>query len=152
MTTRKPIARALGVVFAGLLSLTLSVEANAGTSTKNGIWLSYDEIAKLPMTGKAWSNVKAAADGYLGTANVSDQDSKHDVNTLAVALVYARTGTATYRTKAADAIMSAIGTEKGGRTLALGRNLLSYVIAADLVDLRSYDAAKDQQFRTWLAA
>ena len=34
----------------------------------------------------------------------------------------------------------------------MGRNLVSYVIAADLIDLRSYDAAKDQQFRAWLRA
>ena len=47
--------------------------------------------------------------------------------------------------------MAAIGTEEGGRTLALGRNLVSYVIAADLIDLKSYDAGKDQQFRSWLA-
>jgi hypothetical protein len=48
--------------------------------------------------------------------------------------------------------MSAIGTERGGRTLALGRNLVSYVIAADLIDLKRYDAGIDQQFRSWLAA
>jgi hypothetical protein len=47
--------------------------------------------------------------------------------------------------------MAAIGTERGGRTLALARNLVSYVIAADLIDLKSYDAGKDQQFRSWLA-
>lgn len=62
----------------------------------------------------------AAADGSLGTARVSDQSSEHDVKTLAVALVYARTGVATYRTNAANAIMSAVGTESGGRTLAVG--------------------------------
>src|SRR5690348_6398540 len=112
--SRHSLSRA---ICAGLVALALPYAASAGTATPHGIWLSYEEIAKLPMTGKAWSNVKSAADGYLGTANISDQDSKHDVNTLAVALVYARTGTATYRTKAADAIMAAIGTEKGGRTL-----------------------------------
>jgi hypothetical protein len=48
--------------------------------------------------------------------------------------------------------MSAIGTEAGGRTLALGRNLVSYVIAADLIDLKSYNATNDQRFRAWLSA
>ena len=42
--------------------------------------------------------------------------------------------------------------KQGGRTLALGRNLVSYVIAADLIDLRSYNGAKDQRFRAWLSA
>jgi hypothetical protein len=117
-----------------------------------GIWISREELAQLPMSGDAWSRLKSAADGGLGSPSISDQDSAHDVNTLAAALVYARTGQAAYRDKAAGAIMSAIGTEQGGRTLALGRNLVSYVIAADLIDLRSYDAAKDQRFRAWLSA
>jgi hypothetical protein len=117
-----------------------------------GIWMSREQLAQLPMSGDAWSRLKSAADGGLGSPNISDQDSAHDVNTLAAALVYARTGQASYRDKAASAIMSAIGTEQGGRTLALGRNLVSYVIAADLIDLRSYDAAKEQSFRSWLSA
>jgi hypothetical protein len=126
--------------------------ASAATTIPNGMWISQAELAALPMSGPAWTQLKAAADGSLGAPNISDQDSKHDTNTLAVALVYARTNNAAYRTKAANAIMSAIGTEAGGRTLALGRNLSAYVIAADLIDLKSYNAANDQRFRTWLSA
>jgi Alginate lyase len=122
------------------------------TGSSTGIWISPAEIAQLPMSGPAWTQLKATADGSLGTPMISDQNSDHDVNTLAVALVYARTGNAAYRTKAANAIVSAIGTEAGGRTLALGRNLVSYVIAADLIDLKSYNAAMDQRFRAWLSA
>jgi myo-inositol-hexaphosphate 3-phosphohydrolase len=115
------------------------------------MWISRAELARLPMSGPAYSQLKRTADGNLGSANISDQDSHHDVNTLAVALVYARTGSASYRAKAADAVMAAIETENGGRTLALGRNLVSYVIAADLIDLKTYDAARDRQFRAWLS-
>jgi hypothetical protein len=104
------------------------------------------------MRGAAWERVKAAADRPLGEADIADQDSDHDVLTLAVALVYARTGDESYRRKAAEAIESAVGTEQGGRTLALGRNLLSYVIAADLIDLRAYDPAGEASFRKWLVA
>jgi hypothetical protein len=139
-------AFALGATLAGLLAIALPCAANAATTTPNGIWMSYAEIAKLPMSGKAWDKVKAAADGWVGTPNIADQDSKHDVNTLAIALVYARTGNPAYRTKAATAIMSAVGTEAGGRTLALSRNLVSYVIAADLIDLRTFDATQEQKF------
>ena len=117
-----------------------------------GIWISPAEVRRLPMHGAAWARLKAAADGPLGKADIANQDSDHDVLTMAVALVYARTGEERYRKKAAAAIESAIGTERGGTTLALGRNLLSYVIAADLIDLRSYDAAGDASFREWLAA
>src|SRR6266508_3149234 len=116
-----------------------------------GIWISRAEVRRLPMRGAAWNRVKAAADGPLGKADIADQDSHHDVLTMAVALVYARTGEESYRRKAADAIEGALGTERGGRTLALGRNLLSYVIAADLIDLRSYDPAGEASFREWLA-
>jgi Alginate lyase len=116
-----------------------------------GIWISQEELMRLPTSGPAWDRLKAAADGPLGEANIANQDSNHDVRTLAVALVYARTGEESYRAKAADAIESAIGTEDGGRTLALGRNLLSYVIAADLIDLGAYDPVKGATFRAWLS-
>jgi Alginate lyase len=104
------------------------------------------------MRGAAWERLRDAADGPLGTADIADQDSDHDVLTLGVALVFARTGDQRYRAKAARAIESAIGTEQGGSTLALGRNLLSYVIAADLIGLRSLDPAGAASFREWLAA
>jgi hypothetical protein len=118
-----------------------------GTGT---VWIAAGELAARPTSGPAWDAVKAAADGPLGTANIADQDSDHDVRTLAVALVFARTGVGSYRAKAAQAISAAIGTEAGGRTLALGRNLASYVIAADLIDLGHADAALDARFRAWL--
>jgi hypothetical protein len=138
-----------------LLSTTLlatGVFANTPTATTDGIWISKSELAQLPMSGAAWSRLVSVADGGLGSPDIANQDSNHDVNTLAVALVYARTGVSTYRAKAANAIVAAIGTESGGRTLALGRNLLSYVIAADLIDLHSYNEAMDRRFRTWLSA
>jgi len=116
-----------------------------------GIWISRSEVRRLPMRGAAWERMKAAADGPLGEADIADQDSDHDVLTLAVALVYARTGDESYRRKAAEAIEGAVGTEAGGSTLALGRNLLSYVIAADLIDLRAYDPNGEASFHEWLA-
>ena len=69
-----------------------STGSTGSASVGAGIWLSQGEISGLPMSGSAWTAVKAAADGSLGTARVSDQSSEHDVKTLAVALVYARTG------------------------------------------------------------
>ena len=152
---RRGIARrARAVVTTAFLSLVLLVTAQSALAgpVEKGIWLSLPEIQALPTSGTAWSNVKAAADGSFGPANIADQDSNHDVYTLAAALVYARTGDTSYRAKAASAIDAAIGTEAGGRTLALGRNLVSYVIAADLINLREYDPAGDTRFRTWLSS
>lgn len=117
-----------------------------------GIWLTKEEIAALPTSGNAWDKLKTAADSSWGSPLISNQDSNHDVYTLAGALVYARTGNSYYRTKVADSIMSAIGTEDGGRVLALARNLVSYVIAADLINLKDYDATKEQTFRNWVSA
>jgi hypothetical protein len=124
--------------------------APVSAATK-GIWLSPAEIKAKPMSGAAWTKLKAAADGALGTPKIADQESDHDVKTLAVALVYVRTGVASYRVKAANAIMAVVGTEAGGRTLALGRNLPNYVIAADLIDLQGYNASDDARFRAWLS-
>ncbi|MEP6953695.1 MAG: alginate lyase family protein [Solirubrobacteraceae bacterium] len=117
-----------------------------------GVWTSPAELASRPASGPAWQALKSAADGPLGTPAIADQNSDHDILTQAAALVYARTGADAYRRKAADAISAAIGTERGGETLALGRNLASYVIAADLIGLGAYDAALDARFRSWLAA
>lgn len=136
------------------LAATVTVADAPGkpSARQSGIWITAEELRRLPISGAAWNAVKADADGSLGEPNVADQNSSHDVKTLAAALVYARTGDVRYRRKAADAVAGAIGTEQGGRTLALGRNLVSYVIAADLVDLRTYDPAGDARFRAWLAA
>jgi Alginate lyase len=117
-----------------------------------GIWISRAELQRLPTSGPAWERMKEAADGRLRLRKIADKDSNHDVKTLAVALVYARTGDESYREKAADAIVSAVGTEEGGTTLALGRNLLSYVIAADLIDFQAYDPVREAEFRDWLDA
>ncbi len=85
-----------------------------------GIWIAPEELLGLPTSGPAWDRMVDAADGELGKANLSNQDSPHDTRTLAAALIYARTADQAFRAKAADGIMAAIGTEDGGRTLRLG--------------------------------
>jgi hypothetical protein len=126
-----------------------------------GIWISPEELTVLPINGSAWDKLKKAADGDLGEPNMAGYTANHDVNTLAVALVYARTGEASYRQKAAEAIKSAIGTEhtgchrpdcskRGGLAVTISRNLVSYVIAADLIELGDYDAQLDTKFRSWI--
>jgi Alginate lyase len=108
-------------------------------------------VASLPTSGAAWAAMKAAADKSMGSPNISDQDDNTDLNVLAAGLVYARTGDVTYRTKAIAAIKAAVETENGGRTLALARNLPGYVLAANLVDLKTADPSFDTNtFRPWL--
>jgi hypothetical protein len=122
----------------------------AGTAAATGgIWITPQELAALPMEGEAWDSLLETADEPAGTPDLSDQDESTDVRTLAKALVFARTGVPTYRLQVISTVMAAIGTEDGGRTLALGRNLVCYVIAADLVGL---PPAEDATFRAWLDA
>ncbi len=115
-----------------------------------GLWISRSEILALPTLGTAWSNVLARADEAAGTATVCDQDSNNGVLVMAKALVHVRTGVESYRTAVRQNVMAAIGTEDGStcRSLALGRELAAYVIAADLVGLTS---SEDATFRAWLS-
>ncbi len=111
------------------------------------------ELLARPVTGSAWTALKAVADGTFSTPNLCDQNSKHHLQTLAAALVYARTGTASYQAKAQGAIMAALPTQKVGcsnAVLALGRQLAAYVLAADLSSLRT--SSSGPAFATWLSA
>jgi hypothetical protein len=113
--------------------------------------MSAADIDRLPMSGSAWSALKSRADSSVGSPDISNQDEGADLTVLAKALVWARTDTTSYRTAALAGIKAAVGTEAGGRTLALGRNLPGYVIAADLISLSTLDPAYDQAtFRPWL--
>lgn len=111
-----------------------------------GIWLDDQRLSGLPTEGPAWDRLLAEANRSAGTPNLADQDDSTNVRVLAKALVYARTGQSIYRAQVISACMAAIGTE-GGRTLALGRELIGYVLAADLVGLPE---AEDERFRSWL--
>lgn len=114
-----------------------------------GIWISAAELARLPTSGAAWEHLKAAADQELDEPRIRNKDESNNIYLLAKALVYARTGQSGYREEVIDNLMQAIDTEDEGRTLALSRNLLAYVIAADLVNLPT-DPEKDLRFREWL--
>ncbi len=134
------------------LSGGLSPAAPVAIASSDGILMPRSELATLPTSGTAWSNLKAVADEPLGTPNLCDQDSKHHLRTLAAALVYARTGVASYGAKARAGVMAALPTQVVGcynATLSLGRQLAAYVFAADYADL---SGTADTTFRTWLSA
>jgi hypothetical protein len=103
-------------------------DSNRGLAAMTrGIWLSPEEIMELPMEGAAWEQLKEQADADAGMPDLSDQDQMNNVHVLAKALVFARTGTESYRTEVRSQLEDAIDTELGGRTLALGRELAAYV-------------------------
>ncbi|MDH5243733.1 MAG: alginate lyase family protein [Chloroflexota bacterium] len=109
------------------------------------------ELLALPTSGPAWDAIVTVADAPIGRPDLADQDERHGVRGLASALVYARTGSTVYRERAREAVMRAIGTEQlaaDNSILALGRQLGSYVLAADLIRLSGPD---DERFRAWLS-
>jgi hypothetical protein len=119
---------------------------------QKGIWTSKTELAKLPTSGSAWKQLKAAADETSLYPDLSDRGGETNIVILAKALVYARTGEDKYRSqvRAALKIIASQNTEDGGNILPVGRNLVAYVVAADLIELPNYDAALDLQFRNKL--
>lgn len=141
------------------LSITTSqtTQSNA-LVTGSGMWISSSELMSLPNSGAAWDRMRSAAYGNWGTADLTNQDNRHAVYTLAGALTYARTGDVRLRNKVKNAIMAAKQSldqssewQTRNGVLATGRQLGAYVIAASLINLRNYDSAADQEFRNWLA-
>ena len=103
-----------------------------------GIWISPGEIKLRPTSGPEWNAMYTIAQNATSTgADISNQDSNHDIDTLAMALVCVRQDNPAMCAKAKSAVVNAIDTENGGRWLAVGRNLGAYIIAADLLNLRS---------------
>jgi hypothetical protein len=131
-------------------------------SPSKGILLTREEIKQLPMNGKAWESMKAAANAPFDPLDLSEQDSPANVRVLAAAFVWARLSQSTaddqkaaitYRTKVIDAVSKIPGTESdtvgdAGRTLALGRELGAYVVAIDLV--RWDTQAQEDVFKAYL--
>jgi hypothetical protein len=144
----------------------VAVEIPPGLAPRPGdptgdIWISPEELALKPLSGEGWERLIEAANGDLLEPNISRYTEEHDANTLAVALVYARTGVEAYRAKAADAIMAVIGSEYtgcrrpscekiGALAVTIGRNLACYIISADLIDFAEYDPEREAIFRAWI--
>jgi len=136
----------MSMLLRSLIALSLVLPALASAEPL-GIWISPSEIAQLPMKGEAWDAVLSASRESTSSPQISDQNDPTNVRVMAKALVYVRTGDERLREEVIAACRAAIGTERGGRTLALGRELAAYIIAADLVELPSAD---DTAFRSWL--
>jgi hypothetical protein len=125
----------------------LGPPAASPVRASGGIWIDESRLASLPTSGAAWESLLAAAQLPTDAPDLSDANDPTNVRVLAKALVYARTGEPRYRSEVVSACRAAMGTESGGSTLALGRELAAYVIAADLVGL---PASLDGSFRQWL--
>ena len=120
---------------------------------------------RLPTSGAAWKRIKAIAEEdeskYKGKNCLCDQDSEYPQAVLAKAYVAVRTNNNTRRQEVVNYLKDIVLTEnqrdtskpeKYARSLAVGRNLAAYVIAADLIGYRpgsGYDGA--DRFYQWLS-
>ena len=137
-------------------SLALPMQSNrnviayfqfVGVPVAAGLWSSAAELATAPLQGTAWVQVLAGADQVFFPPNPANQDSPNNVNCLAAGIVFARTGNTLYRDRVVQALdyLPTLG-NPGDNTLAWGRELGAYVLAADLVGYRT------TAFDTWLRA
>jgi hypothetical protein len=130
--------------------------ANAQGNGSNGIWMSKEEIKKLPVTGASWNELVSKAQNNTNDPDLSNMNDKTDTNTVAKALVYARTGDTTYAVEVVYTLQRVVELNPILGSLewsALGalRSMGSYAIAADLIDLKNYAPDFDQnEFRPWL--
>jgi hypothetical protein len=110
---------------------------NPPISQQKGIWISSEELAKLPTSGAAWDKLQSTANGSWGSACLYDLNCPHDTNTLAGALVAARLNDSAMRNKTIGGITSAMNATHFDRVLELSRGLQSYIIAADIIGYRT---------------
>jgi hypothetical protein len=142
-----------GASYSNIASGTVedSVDVDTGSGGDPGIWVSAGRLKSLAISGAAWTGVFSAANAPCGVVNLADQEQTTNVCVMAKALVFARVGGAQYRADVVGAIDQIVSAPPyDGRALALGRELGAYVIAADLIDLESFDPVLDARFRTTL--
>ena len=145
--------RVLAAVTLVLVTLLFPATSRAQSVLSQGLWMNKSDLVQLPTSGTAWSNLLSAAQvSSCGHPNLSDQEDPVNVCVMAKALVFARTGNTTMRQRVVEAISDIANSGVYvGRALALGRELITYPIAADLIDLKNYDPALNTRFRAKLA-
>lgn len=121
--------------------------ARVGRAT--GLWIDHARLMTLPTSGPAWENLLEEANATFLHPDLSDQNDAANTRTLAKALVGVRLSRANLLEEVRDAlrVVTYGATERGARSLAVGRELVAYVIAADLIDLASFDPGLDADFR-----
>ena len=142
-----------GATYSNVATGQTDADATVGVVAQGtaGIWISPAEVAQLPTSGSAWNNLLTEANSSCGLVDLADQDAATNVCVMAKALVYARTGDARYLTDVVAALTQIVAAPAYvGRALALGRELSAYVIAADLIGLRTVDPTLDTAFRAVL--
>ncbi len=164
-----------------LIVLAICAPASGASAATNYMLIPRERLLALPTTGTSYTYMKQRADAamtymslstptttspWLPNYNGSGSVTRPGVQTLAAALVYARTGDVRYRDFVIRANRFVIGTEDSasndgtsfaGKELAVSRNIGAYVLAADLVGMDpnstgSRPGYTSTVWRTWLGA
>ena len=149
---------------AGLAIVLGALGASAPTppATSQNIWMSRSEALDAPQSGAPWTRLKARADETIDGSTFDSSDSIDDVRVFANALVYLRlpniasgppwvSPRGVYRQRVIDAIEDVVAsTPNPTNEVAIVRNTLGYVIAADAINLWDADAGIAADFQTWL--
>ena len=94
------------------------------------MWITRDEIARLPAAGAAWPDVRSETDGTCGTVSLSDRSDRTKVFMVAKGLVFARTGSERHREDVVEEIRSIVSARRyRGEALPLGREPGACVMA-----------------------
>jgi len=172
-------------LLAAIVLLVAAIGATASVATAataSPMMIAAERLAVLPTNGTPYTYMKRRADAamkhmrltmpadgtspWLPNFNGSGSVTRPGVQTLAAALVYARTKDVRYRDFVIRANRFVIGTEgarsntgtsAGDIVLATARNITAYVLAADLVGMSpnvtgSRPGHTRNQWRAWLGA
>src|SRR5215212_1794465 len=138
------VAAGLGIAVGGML---VSVDTTSAGGP-DCVLMSRERLLSLPTRGNAWDYLVNVAHSSWTAPELDDQDNKTNVQALAAALVYARTGDTDMRAKARNAIERMIPTYNlSGTGLGPARQIAGWVLTADFIDL---DGSLDGQFRDLL--
>lgn len=124
----------------------------ATTSVESGgLLMSHEALRALPTSGPAWEALLARAGAPSGDpANVSVK-GEHNIDVLANALVGARLDDVRRKAYVRDELRKVTQAVRDPEdVLATLRHLQTYVIAADVIQLATFDPGFDADFRRWL--
>lgn len=124
-------------------------DTDSPASSSKAIWISADDIKPLPTSGRAWNNLENVALGDLGTVRLDDNNSNHDTSVLALAY-YAVRNNDTNRKQQVASEIDTVQYSARARALEFCRNITSYIIAADIIDLKSLNSSIDNNFRSFI--
>ncbi|MEM9173944.1 MAG: alginate lyase family protein [Myxococcota bacterium] len=128
--------------------------ASSEGTTRRALWIDRDRLLSLPTEGAAWERLYREATDPTSTPRLSDPLDRADTRALAQALVGVRLGDPAFLDAVRRTLARLVSeeSEAGADALAVARNLVGYVLAADLIELGRLDPALDGAFRARLSA